>query len=244
MRNIKLIMEYDGSMYAGWQRQKNAKTIQQVLETALKKVTGENIEVIGASRTDSGVHAIGYCANFLTDSRIPEGKFRDAINTKLPDDIVVLKSVEMPIDFHARYNSVGKKYCYTILNTELPSALKKNFTFHVKLKLNYEKMQKACKYFVGTHDFSSLKNSGSSVKTSVRTITDLHIEKNDDIIKIYCSADGFLYNMMRIIVGILVQVGTEKIEPEKVEEIIESKNRQNAGKSAPASGLCLMEVFY
>lgn len=244
MRNIKILIEYDGTNYAGWQRQKNAKAIQQVLEEAVKKITGEDAEIIGSSRTDAGVHAVGYCANFLTNSKVPSDKFREALNTKLPADIVILKSEEVSIDFHARYNSLGKKYCYTILNTELPSAIKRNYTFHVKEDLDLEKMQEACKYFIGTQDFSALKNLGSSTKSSVRTITDLYIEKNDNLINVYCSADGFLYNMMRIITGILIQVGNGKINPEKVEKIIESKKRENAGKAAPAMGLCLIEVLY
>jgi tRNA pseudouridine38-40 synthase len=244
MRNIKLIIEYDGTEYAGWQIQKNALAIQEVIEASITKLTGEKVEVVGSSRTDAGVHAIGYTANFKTESSIPSDKFTDALNTKLPKDIVILSSVEVPLEFHSRYDSVGKTYCYTVINRMQPSAVGRNYSYHMKFSLNVEKMREACKYFLGTHDFSALKNMGSSTQTSIRTITDLRIDHQGDIIRIYCTADGFLYNMMRIITGVLLQVGTGKFKPEEVEAIILSKDRKRAGKSVPASGLCLMEVFY
>lgn len=244
MKNIKLIIEYDGTNYAGWQIQKNALAIQEVVEASIEKITGEKAEVIGASRTDSGVHAKGYTANFKTESSMPAEKFRDALNTKLPRDVVILSSSEVPLDFHSRYDSKGKTYCYTVINRVQPAAIGRNYVYHMKFNLNIDNMKKACKYFLGTKDFSALKNMGSSAQTFTRTITDLRIEPQGDIIEIYCTADGFLYNMMRIIVGVLLQVGTGRFKPEEVEDIILSKDRKRAGTAVPASGLCLMEVFY
>lgn len=244
MRNIKLTIEYDGTRYYGWQRQPIGNTIQQELEKAISKVIKEYVEVIGSSRTDSGVHAKGYVANFKTNVKMPAEKFRDAINCKLPRDIVIIKSEEVDLDFHARYSSKGKTYCYTILNREYPCAIDKDYVYYYRWKLNVEEMKKACKYFLGTHDFKAFQTPGGSVKTSIRTISDLHIETNVDKIKIYMSADGFLYNMVRIIVGTLILVGSNKIKEDFVKNIIESGVRQNAGKCAPANGLCLEKVFY
>ena len=244
MRNIKLTIEYDGPRYYGWQRQPIGNTIQQEVEKAISKVIKEYVEVIGSSRTDSGVHAKGYVANFKTNVKMPAEKFRDAINCKLPRDIVIIKSEEVDLDFHARYSSKGKTYCYTILNREYPCAIDKDYVYYYRWKLNVEEMKKACKYFLGTHDFKAFQTPGGSVKTSIRTISDLHIETNVDKIKIYISADGFLYNMVRIIVGTLILVGSNKIKEDFVKNIIESGVRQNAGKCAPANGLCLEKVFY
>ena len=244
MRNIKLTIEYDGIRYYGWQRQPIGNTIQQELEKAISKVIKEYVEVIGSSRTDSGVDAKGYVANFKTNVKMPAEKFRDAINCKLPRDIVIIKSEEVDLDFHARYSSKGKTYCYTILNREYPCAIDKDYVYYYRWKLNVEEMKKACKYFLGTHDFKAFQTPGGSVKTSIRTISDLHIETNVDKIKIYISADGFLYNMVRIIVGTLILVGSNKIKEDFVKNIIESGVRQNAGKCAPANGLCLEKVFY
>ncbi|SHE47256.1 tRNA pseudouridine(38-40) synthase TruA [Clostridium fallax] len=244
MKNIKLLIEYDGKNYHGWQRQKNQITIQEKIEEAIYKVTGEEIDLLGSSRTDSGVHAKGFVANFHTNSSIPPEKFREAINSKLPGDIVILNSEEVNKDFHARYSSKGKTYCYTLLNRDVPSALNRHYVHHIKVKLDINKMKEACKYFIGKHDFTAFKTNGSSVKTSIRTITDLHIEIIDDYIKIYITADGFLYNMVRIIVGTLINVGTNKIEPKEIENIINAKDRQKAGKCVSAEGLSLEKVFY
>lgn len=244
MRNIKLVLEYDGAGFCGWQRQNNDRTVQGALEKAISKVTKEDIEVIGSSRTDSGVHARGYVANFKTESRIPAEKFKDAINTKLPADIVVLSSEEVEIDFHARYLSKGKTYCYTILNRYEPSALERYQVTHFRGRLDIEAMKEACRYFIGKQDFEAFRSLGSSVQTTVRTITDLHIEIDGEKIKIYVSADGFLYNMVRIIVGTLIYVGTGKIKASEIKEIIQSKDRSKAGKCVEAQGLCLEKVFY
>ncbi|MGV3024860.1 tRNA pseudouridine(38-40) synthase TruA [Clostridium thermobutyricum] len=244
MRNIKLTIEYDGTLYSGWQKQNNAKTIQETIEKALSKILKAEVSITGSSRTDSGVHAKGMVANFFTDSRIPAEKFREAINTKLPDDIAIIKSEEVDLEFHARYLSKGKTYCYTIINRYEKVALYKNYSHHVREKLDLELMNKCCKMFIGKHDFSAFKTVGSSVKTSVRTISDLHIEKEDDFIKIYVTADGFLYNMVRIIVGTLIEVGQNKRSIETVKKAINSCNREDAGYCVPPNGLILEKVYY
>ena len=244
MRNIKLTIEYDGTLYSGWQKQNNAKTIQETIEKALSKILKAEVSITGSSRTDSGVHAKGMVANFFTDSRIPAEKFREAINTKLPDDIAIIKSEEVDLEFHARYLSKGKTYCYTIINRYEKVALYKNYSHHVREKLDLELMNKCCKMFIGKHDFSAFKTAGSSVKTSVRTISDLHIEKEDDFIKIYVTADGFLYNMVRIIVGTLIEVGQNKRSIETVKKAINSCNREDAGYCVPPNGLILEKVYY
>ena len=244
VRNIKIIIEYDGTNYAGWQRQKNIMTIQEKVETAIEAITGEKTQITGASRTDAGVHAKGYVGNFYTDSKIPVEKFTGAINSKLPLDIVILHSFDMPCEFHSRYNSTGKLYSYTILNRYESVAIGRNYIYHHKWNLDIDAMKQATEYFMGTHDFSAFKNLGSSVKTSVRTIFKLDIIKNEDVIKIYIATDGFLYNMVRIIVGALIRVGEGKINANEIENIILSKERARAGKSAPPGGLCLEEVFY
>lgn len=244
MKNIKLTIEYDGTNYAGWQRQINQIAIQQCIEEAISKIVKEDISITGSSRTDSGVHARGMVANFKTDSTVPPERFREAINTKLPDDIAIIKSEEVPLDFHARYNSKGKTYSYTIINRYEKVAIFKNYSCHVKDKLNIEDMREACKPFIGTHDFSAFKTTGSSVKTSVRTITDLHIKEEGKLIKIYITADGFLYNMVRIIVGTLIEVGTGKMKKEDIKSVIKEGKRELAGFCAPASGLVLEKVYY
>lgn len=244
MRNIKLTLEYDGTNYQGWQKQKIGKTIQGTLEKAIWELTKSNIEVIGSSRTDSGVHAKGFIANFKTKSTIPSNKFREALNYRLPEDIVILKSEEVSNDFHSRYSAKGKTYSYSIINREVPLAIYRNYYYNVKKQLNIGAMSEACRYFIGTHDFNAFKSSGGSVKTTIRTITDLHIESNGDIIKIYVTGDGFLYNMVRIIVGTLIMVGNNKIKPNEIKEIIDSKDREKAGICVPANGLVLEEVYY
>jgi len=244
VRNIKIIIEYDGTNYYGWQRQNNVMTIQEKVESAIEELTGERIQITGSSRTDAGVHAKGYVGNFYTNSKIVIEKFTGAINSKLPRDIVILHSFEVPYEFHSRYNSIGKMYSYTIINRREAIAVGRNYIYHHRRILDVEAMKLAAEYFIGTHDFSAFKNLGSSAKTSVRTISRLDIVKNEELIKIYIAADGFLYNMVRIIVGALIRVGEEKINPSEIKDIIESKQRSKAGKSVPANGLCLEEVFY
>lgn len=244
MRNIKLIIEYDGTNYGGWQKQKNNKTVQETIEKAIKNVTHEEVELTGSSRTDAGVHAKGMVANFYTNSSVPSDKFREAINTKLPDDIGIVLSEEVEKGFHARYNSKGKTYRYSIVNRYEKVCIGRQTSYQVKDKLNLELMREACKYFIGKHDFKAFRTEGSSVKTTIRTISQLEIISRDNNLDIIITADGFLYNMVRIIVGTLIEVGKGKIEPKAIENIIKSKDRTKAGACAPAKGLCLEKVYY
>jgi tRNA pseudouridine38-40 synthase len=244
VRNIKLIIEYDGTNYAGWQRQNNSITIQQKIEEVIKTVTGEFSEVIGSSRTDAGVHANGFVCNFLTESKIPSEKFKKALNSFLPEDIVIVNSKEVELDFHARFNSIGKRYVYTVLTGEHRAAIGRNYVYYFHRKLNIDNMRTASKYFLGTHDFSAFKSAGSSVKTSVRTIKELNVVEEGNIIKITVTGDGFLYNMVRIIVGTLLEVGIGRFKPDCILDILKSKDRSKAGRSVPARGLSLEEVFY
>ncbi|PRR80522.1 tRNA pseudouridine synthase A [Clostridium liquoris] len=246
MKNIKLLIEYDGTNYSGWQKQinNNVSTIQGTIEQCLSKVTGEKVEVIGCSRTDAGVHAKGFVANFITESRIPSDKFKYAINRVLPEDIVIIDSKEENINFHARYCCIGKRYIYKILNRQWKSPILRNYAYHFKDKLDVESMNKAAQYLIGKHDFTSFKSSGSSVRSSVRTIMDAKVYAVEDLVIFIISGDGFLYNMVRIIVGTLIEVGIGKKKPEDIVSILEAKDRQKAGASAPARGLYLDEVFY
>jgi len=244
MKNIKLTVEYDGTDYCGWQKQNNNITVQGTLEKAIKKATNELIDVIGSSRTDAGVHARGMVCNFNTGSTIPAERFREAVNRRLPDDIVIIKSEEVGEDFHARYSSKGKTYSYTIINRHQKIAIGKNFYYQVKDDLDIKQMKKACEYFLGKHDFQAFQSQGSSVRTTTRTIKELYIEKESDIIRVIVTADGFLYNMVRIIVGTLIQIGKGKIKAEDIEGILESCNRLKAGPCVKPNGLVLEEVYY
>lgn len=244
MRNIKIVIEYDGTNYVGWQKQKNGISIQEVIEKSALEVLKEKISLTGSSRTDAGVHAKGQVANFYTNSSIPSLNLPFAINSKLPSDIAVIKAEDVPYDFHSRYDSCGKLYSYTILNRKIPPAYIRNFIAYCPYDLDFSLMERAASVFVGTHDFSAFKSTGSSVKTTVRTVEFLKLEKNEDIIRFYIKADGFLYNMVRIIAGTLIDIGRGKIKLDNLNYIIESKNRKLSGKTAPASGLCLEKVFY
>ena len=244
MNNIKLTIEYDGTNYYGWQKQKEMKTVQGEIEEAILLVTKEKCEVIGSSRTDAGVHARGFVANFKTNSKVPPERFREALNVKLPNDIVVIKSEKVEDNFHARYNAKGKTYQYYILNDDIPSALMRNQLYHYKYDLDVESMKEAAKYFIGTHDFAAFKTQGSSVKGTVRTIFDVKVEKIEKTIRISVSGDGFLYNMVRIIVGTLIRVGRNKIPASSIIDIINKKDRALAGDCVPPNGLVLKEVYY
>lgn len=244
MKNIKLTLEYDGTSYYGWQKQNGMKTIQGELEEAIFNVTKEKCDLTGSSRTDAGVHAKGFIANFKTNSKVPPNKFREALNVKLPNDIVVVKSEEVEEGFHARYCAKGKTYEYFILNSDVPSALMRNIVYHYKYNLDVEAMKIAAKQFIGTHDFAAFKTQGSSVKGTVRTIFNVSVEKNNEIIKISVKGDGFLYNMVRIIVGTLINVGRGKTDANDIINIISKKDRTLAGDCVPPNGLLLKEVYY
>lgn len=245
MKRIMLVVSYNGANYCGWQKQNNALSVEEVLNKQLSSLTGENIVVIGASRTDSGVHAKGNVAVFDTESTIPPDKFAFALNARLPEDIRIQKSMEVRADFHPRYDKNHKKYTYRILNTEIDMPIYNLYTMHVSKKLDIELMKKAAKYIVGEHDFKAFCAAGTQVQSTVREIYSLDIEKdNEQIISISIKGNGFLYNMVRIIVGTLIQVGTGKIKPSDVEKIINSKDRSNAGPTVGAKGLTLEQIYY
>lgn len=244
MRNIKLTIEFDGCNYHGWQTQNNSLAVQDVITEGILKLTGENVTVNGSSRTDAGVHALGLCANFHTDSSIPPERFAYALNTMMPPDIVILKSEEADLNFHARFDSKGKKYRYLIYNSVFPSALLRERACHISKTLDVAKMQEAANRFFGTHDFSTFMAAGSVVKSTVRTINYVNVEKKDNLISFEVQGDGFLYNMVRIMAGTLIEVGYGKINAADIDDIILSGNRKRAGKTAPAHGLYLVEVFY
>lgn len=245
MRKIKLKIEYDGTNYHGWQIQKNAISVQEIIEKAISKLLGNEVGIVGCSRTDVGVHAYGQIAHFSTASTIPGDKFSYAMNNLLPSDIVIKQSEEVSEDFHSRYSATGKKYRYLIYNGSHASAIMRNRTYHVKPELDIEKMQRAAKYFVGEHDFAAFQATGGQVRSTVRKIFNMELQKKEDnIISIEVSGNGFLYNMVRIIAGTLVYVGMGKIDAYEIPMIIDSLDRTRAGKTAPAEGLYLMEIYY
>ena len=242
--NIKLYLQFDGTNYNGWQIQPDMPTVQGILKDAFFKITGESVMPKGSSRTDSGVHAQGYVCNIHTDTTIPCDRLVYALNTVLPPDIVCYASSVADDDFCASRSAKMKTYRYTIDNGEFKNVFLDRFAWHYKYPLDIAAMESAAEQFVGTHDFLGFASSGYTVKTTVRTIYSLKIEKTGNTITIDVTGDGFLYNMVRIIVGTLVYVGSGKIAAADITEIINSKDRTRAGITAPAKGLCLKEVFY
>lgn len=244
MKRIKLTVAYDGTNYCGWQIQPNGITIEEVLNKAITALTGKETAVIGASRTDSGVHALGNVAVFDTDSRIPPERFSYALNQRLPRDIVVTESAEVPLDWHPRYQDTKKTYEYHIINSKIPYPTKRLYNYIVSFDLDVERMRQGASYLLGEHDFAAFCCIRTNAKTTVRTITDLQIEQNGEEIVIRVTGNGFLYNMVRIIAGILVRVGRGFYEPEKVKELLEGRERTREAVTAPPQGLFLMEVAY
>lgn len=244
MRNIQIIIEYDGSNYCGWQRQNNGVSVQQKIEGAILKITNENCNLIGASRTDAGVHALAQSANFFTNSKIPIEKFACAINSALPDDISIIKAVERNEDFHSRYHAKQKTYIYKIFARKIPSPFFTKYAYQSSYDIDLGKMIEASKYMIGEHDFTSFMASGSQSKTFIRTIYDINIHKTNDLITLEVTGNGFLYNMVRILSGTLFYAAIGKINPSDIELILKSKDRTTAGITLPASGLYLKEIVY
>ena len=245
MRNIKLVIEYDGKEFNGWQKQPNKLNIQGNIEKAIERITNEKIDLMASGRTDAGVHALGQVANFKTNSNIPIEKFALAINSNLKKSILIKSAEEVDEKFHSRLSCKKKTYRYIINNSKYGTAIYRNLETNIKEKLDVEKMQEAIKYFEGEHDFKAFKASGTSSKSSVRTIYKAEvIKKDNDRIYIELTGNGFLYNMVRIIAGTLVEVGMGKIQPEEIKEIIKSQKRENAGKTLPPQGLYLINVEY
>ena len=244
MKRIKLVVAYDGTKYQGWQIQRNGETIESMLNRALQSLTGEPIRVMGASRTDSGVHALGNVAVFDTEARMPGDKFSYALNQRLPEDIRIQASCEVPGDFHPRYQETVKTYEYRILNREFPLPSCRLNTYFTYYTLDVDRMCQAAAFLTGEHDFKSFCAAGAQVKTTIRTIYDLQIRKDEDLLTIRITGNGFLYNMVRIIAGTLMKVGTGEWEPEYIEEILKAKDRRKAGPTAPAKGLTLLEIRF
>ena len=244
MRNIKLTIEYDGKDFNGWQKQPNKLNIQGEIEKAIYNITKEKVDLIGSGRTDAGVHALGQIANFKTNSNISIEKLPLALNSQLKNSIIIKKAEVVDERFHSRYNAKQKTYRYIINNSKCGTAIYRNLEYCFPIELDVEKMKEATKYFEGEHDFKAFKSSGTSGKNSVRTIYKAIVKKEGERIIIELTGNGFLYNMVRIISGTLLEVGMGKIAPDEIENIIESKDRQKAGKTLPAHGLYLVKVLY
>lgn len=244
MKRIKLTVAYDGTDYCGWQIQKNGVTVEEVLNRALSRLTGEKITVIGASRTDAGVHARGNVAVFDTDARIPAERIAYAVNALLPEDVVVVRSEEVPAGWHPRKCVSVKTYEYRILNREFPDPVRRRDTYFVSFPLDLDRMRQAAAYLKGTHDFKSFCSAQTSVEDTVRTIYSLDVEKAGDLFTVRVRGNGFLYNMVRIIAGTLAGVGRGYFEPEEVERMLEKKDRTKAGVTAPPQGLTLVGIEY
>lgn len=244
MRNIKLVIEYDGKDYNGWQKQPNKLNIQGEIEKAIQNITGEEVELYASGRTDAGVHSLGQVANFKTESKIPISKMAIAINSQVKNSIRIKNAEEVDERFHSRYCCKKKTYRYVINNSLYGSSIYRNLEYHMPIKLDVNKMKQAISYFEGEHDFKGFKSSGTSSKSSVRTIYKAIVKQEGDRILIELTGNGFLYNMVRIIAGTLVDVGLGKIKPEQISSIIESKDRTKAGKTLPPHGLFLVSVEY
>lgn len=244
MKNIKLTIEYDGTNYSGWQAQDNVITVQGVIENALEELTREKVKLIGSGRTDGKVHAIGQVANFKTNSSIPGDKYRYALKYLLPEDITIRNSEEVDMSFHSRFDATKKIYKYIVYNGELPRALYRNYSYHMPYDIDIGEMILASKYFIGTHDFQAFKATNSEVNSTIRTIYDIKIEKQEEIIEFLVEGNSFLRNMVRIIVGTLLYVGTGKMKKEDIQKIIIDRKREKAGPTAPPQGLFLKKVFY
>ena len=243
-RRIMLTVAYDGTNYSGWQIQPNNETIEGVLNTELSRLLNEDIKVIGASRTDAGVHAEGAICVFDTTSRIPAEKFSYALNRSMPRDIVIRKSQAVPNNFHPRKTETIKTYRYSIWNDGFALPTNSLYTHHIYGKLDIVAMKEAAELFVGEHDFKAFCAAGNQTESTVRTIYEMHVREDERKIDIYVTGNGFLYNMVRIIAGTLIDVGQGKIAVESITSIINSCDRNLAGGTAPAKGLCLMHYEF
>lgn len=245
MRNLRMTIAYDGSKYKGWQKQKHGElTIQYKLENVLSKMTGEDVQVIGCGRTDAGVHAENYIANFHTECPLSEGAMLDYLYEFLPEDIVVKSIEEAGERFHARYNVKSKTYVYKINNGKFRNVFNRKYVYHIEDKLNLNEMKSASEILIGTHDFQSFTNLKPNTKSTVKTINYIHIKEKQELIEIEVNGDGFLLNMVRIIIGTLLEAGLGKLKATDIEEILQAKKREEYGPIAQAKGLCLKEVKY
>ncbi len=245
MTKYKMVLEYDGTKYKGWQRLSHSdKTIQQKVEMLLSKLIEEAVEIHGSGRTDAGVHAFEQVAHFETEQVLDLDRLLYTCNEMLPQDIVIKSLETVNEDFHARHSAKSKIYVYKIWNGKIPTALKRNYTYHVPKRLDIEKMKKAASYLIGMHDFHSFTATKSKKKSMIREIYQIDINKNDDEIEIIYHGNGFLYKMIRILTGTLIEVGLGERSYQEVEKILELKDRQYAGETVPSQGLYLFKVFY
>ena len=242
--NIRLDLQYDGTNYHGWQIQPKDISVQSVLMRAIAEVTSQRVNIIGCGRTDAKVHALSYVCNFNIDTTVPIERMPHALNAHLPDDIVIKSAAIVPDDFRANQSAVKKTYLYRILNTEMPDAFLRNYAWHFRYPLDFEKMRAGARAFLGEHDFIGFASAGFTVKTTVRTIYSLDLRKSGDIIEMEICGNGFLYNMVRIIAGTLAYMGNGRIDYKDADAVIASRDRRRAGITAPPQGLFLKEVFY
>jgi len=243
-KNIVMVVSYDGTNYSGFQSQPSGNTIQDVLEAAIKTLTGEELRIIGSGRTDAGVHARGQVFNFHTESRIPQERWALAINTRLPDDIVVLEAWEAPEAFHARHSAKRKTYRYTIDRRKFPDVFDRHYAFHHPTPLNVAAMREALAHLVGEHDFTSFTSIQSTQLHHVRTIFETRIEEDGSMLHLFVTGSGFLYNMVRIIAGTMMWVGEGKLSPDDIPSMLKALDRTKTGPTAMAHGLMLWEVEY
>ena len=245
-RNVKITIVYDGRQYHGWQIQENAISVQEVFQSALYQIIGDDMDVKGCSRTDTGVHANMYCIGLKTSHRIPPERLKAALNRHLPGSIAVLECKEMSMDFHPRYDCKRKQYIYKIWNNDVRNPFLDGYAFHYRYKnLDESILNKACEYYLGTHDFTSFCTPDKRRPGDMsRTVYLSKVERAGDMVTFTVEANGFLYNMVRIMTGTLLRVAQGKIHPDEIPSIIEQKNRQCAGPTAPACGLYLNKVFY
>ncbi|MBU4287432.1 MAG: tRNA pseudouridine(38-40) synthase TruA [Proteobacteria bacterium] len=244
-KNFKLTIEYDGSSYHGWQRQKNLRTIQEEIEKALMRMTGNKVALTGSGRTDAGVHAFGQAANFHCNTNLLPEEFYRGLNSLLPDDIVIKRCKEVDEKFHARYDVKSKIYEYRILNCKTPAAIDRQYAWFIRKKLNPDAMRSSISHIIGIHDFKAFEGTGSPRSHTTRNVMNAKIEQKDiSCLYFGIEADGFLRFMVRNIVGTLVDVGLSKITPDDFKQILLSKNRNKAGATAPPHGLFLMHVKY
>ena len=244
MKNYLITIAYDGADYHGWQVQPNGITVQQAVQDAIEKILGKRENIVGCSRTDAGVHANEFCFNMRTEKELNPFRFIGAMNAVLPDDIAVKNCAEVPLEFHARYDCKGKEYIYKIWNSPQRNPFCEGRYLHYKREIDTDLLNEQAKYFCGTHDFSAFCASKSTVEDTVRTVEYFNVERNEEEVIFRVKADGFLYNMVRISVGTLLEISEGRIEKDALPDIINSLDRTKAGRTAPAHGLYLNKVFY
>ena len=243
-KNFKITVEYDGTDFCGWQRQKNDPTVQAAIEKALRTITGQKVAIVGSGRTDSGVHALGQVASFTCETRLGRSEMQNGLNALLPDTIVIDNCDIVDPSFHARFSAKSKTYRYRILNRPLPSAIDRRYSWHISRSLDLKSMRAAIDCIIGTHDFSAFEGAGSPRTHSRRTVMRAEVTQQGDMVLLEYKADGFLRHMVRNITGTLVAVGLGRIPIDEFQSILQSQDRARAGVTAPAQGLFLVSVQY